>query len=103
MVVLRGGCSLLQGAIANDVPLLCFVCNKTFCGRNRRQHLSNHLNTHTGEKPFRCPFCPHRSNRKDNLKIHVKLRHLDTMEAALRSVLGGDALGQDPSGSQDPL
>ncbi|MPC10551.1 Zinc finger protein 536 [Portunus trituberculatus] len=94
---------VMVGGIANDVPLLCFVCNKTFCGRNKRQHLSNHLTTHTGEKPFCCPFCPHRSNRKDNLKMHVKLKHLDNLGGAFRNTLGGDSLSQDPSSSQGHL
>ncbi|KAG7167371.1 Gastrula zinc finger protein xLCGF3.1-like, partial [Homarus americanus] len=86
-----------DGAIANDVPLMCFVCNKAFSGRNKRQHLSNHLNTHTGEKPFCCPFCPHRANRKDNLKMHMRLKHLENLPGNM----GGDLLNryQDPSTS----
>ncbi|KAK4309632.1 hypothetical protein Pmani_018743 [Petrolisthes manimaculis] len=75
------------GAISNEVPLLCFVCSKAFYGRNKRQHLTNHLSTHTGEKPYGCPFCPHRSSRKDNLKMHIKLRHLNNLPS---SMLGGD-------------
>ncbi|XP_018012524.1 protein tramtrack, beta isoform isoform X14 [Hyalella azteca] len=53
----------------------CPVCPRTFTGRNKKQNLEYHLMVHTGEKPFLCPFCPHRSNRMSNLKLHMFARH----------------------------
>ncbi|RXG70509.1 hypothetical protein Avbf_00242 [Armadillidium vulgare] len=35
-------------------------------GRNKRG---------SGEKPFVCPFCPHRSNRKGNMNTHIMFKH----------------------------
>ncbi|MCL4147781.1 UNVERIFIED_CONTAM: hypothetical protein GTU68_026241, partial [Idotea baltica] len=30
---------------------------------------------HTGEKPYQCPFCPHASSLKENLKSHIISQH----------------------------
>ncbi|MPC10550.1 Zinc finger and BTB domain-containing protein 7A [Portunus trituberculatus] len=56
-------------------PLTCPVCCKVFQGRNRRQHLSHHLKTHTGEKPHICPLCTHRTSRRDHLREHIRTIH----------------------------
>lgn len=81
--------------------MLCPVCGKVISGRNKRQNLQYHLITHTGHKPFKCPYCPHRANRSDNMKIHVRTRHLsrgqgqgDNLEAALQ-LLGEE--GEPPA------
>ncbi|XP_045103693.1 longitudinals lacking protein, isoforms H/M/V-like isoform X17 [Portunus trituberculatus] len=77
--------------------VLCPVCGKVISGRNKRQNLQYHLITHTSHKPFKCPYCPHRANRSDNMKIHVRTRHLsrgqgqgDNLEAA--QVVQGDEM-----------
>lgn len=30
---------------------------------------------HTGEKPYQCPYCSHRANQKNNLRMHIRARH----------------------------
>ncbi|KAA0185751.1 hypothetical protein HAZT_HAZT000642 [Hyalella azteca] len=67
------------------VDLMCPVCAKTFAGRNRRQRLQLHLRTHTGEKPFQCPFCPHRTSRKDHLKEHMICLHGKMLQTSTTS------------------
>ncbi|XP_063612798.1 longitudinals lacking protein, isoforms H/M/V-like isoform X2 [Penaeus indicus] len=57
------------------VGLLCPVCGKRFQGRNRRQNLEHHLVTHTGERRYPCPLCPHRAAHKWHLKTHLLRRH----------------------------
>jgi len=56
-------------------PLSCEMCGKLFNGRNRRQNLQHHMMIHYGVKPFLCPLCPHRSNRKGNLDLHILRVH----------------------------
>lgn len=55
--------------------LTCSICNKRFHGRNSKSNLDRHMQIHTGVKPFQCPLCPHRANRKGNLKTHIEARH----------------------------
>lgn len=37
--------------------------------------------THTAHKPFKCPYCPHRANRSDNLKMHIRTRHFGHIQS----------------------
>ena len=64
----------LTGASGNSVQ--CEICKKYFHGNNCKYLLKRHMITHSGEKPFKCPFCPHRANIKQNLDMHIKRRHI---------------------------
>ncbi|XP_042875368.1 broad-complex core protein isoforms 1/2/3/4/5-like isoform X13 [Penaeus japonicus] len=55
--------------------LTCATCGKRFHGRNSKSNLERHMQIHTGVKPFQCPLCSHRANRKGNLKTHIEARH----------------------------
>ncbi|XP_045103697.1 longitudinals lacking protein, isoforms H/M/V-like isoform X21 [Portunus trituberculatus] len=55
--------------------LVCHICSKRFRGRNSKSNLERHMQIHTGLKPFRCPLCSHRANRKGNLKSHIEAKH----------------------------
>ncbi|XP_069172004.1 broad-complex core protein isoforms 1/2/3/4/5 isoform X20 [Procambarus clarkii] len=59
------------GSGGPDGEAICHLCNKTFHGRYQKYNLKRHLTIHAGEKPFLCPYCPHRTNQKYNMQQHL--------------------------------
>ena len=53
-------------------PRPCPVCGKLFCYKSE---FLRHVRTHTGEKPFKCPFCSFSSAQTSNLNAHIKGIH----------------------------
>ncbi|KAF2368667.1 Zinc finger C2H2-type, partial [Trinorchestia longiramus] len=52
-----------------------FQCPICFKDLSSSWHLTRHMRTHTGEKPFACQFCDFRSSVKNNLKRHMLCKH----------------------------
>ncbi|XP_018012516.1 protein tramtrack, alpha isoform isoform X3 [Hyalella azteca] len=53
----------------------CPECGKGFRGVYRKYNIKKHMAIHTGLKTFQCPYCPHNTNKKGNLKTHVLMVH----------------------------
>ena len=51
-------------------PYECEICQKTF---DRRQHLSMHKRTHSGERLFECNICQKRFVQKSTLTRHARI------------------------------
>ena len=53
-------------------PFMCKVCNRGF---SRSDHLTTHIRTHTGERPFVCAMdgCNRKFARSDELNRHTKI------------------------------
>ena len=58
----------LQNYAGSAMELSCDICHKMFCNK---RNLTNHMLTHTGNKPFSCDACGKSFLYKSRLKEHM--------------------------------
>ena len=57
----------------NEMKHKCSFCGKHFL---TRQKFKDHVNIHTGEKPYMCKFCGATFASRGNWRMHEKTVHL---------------------------
>ncbi|XP_023703638.1 longitudinals lacking protein, isoforms N/O/W/X/Y isoform X6 [Cryptotermes secundus] len=58
------------------------------CGKvySQNKNLQYHMKYECGKEPrFQCPYCSHRTKRKNNLMLHISSQHSETLKAPLTS------------------
>lgn len=58
----------------------CGVCGRSF---PLLSSLSQHMRRHTREKPYKCPYCEHRTAQKGSLKAHIRSHKLGLLSHSL--------------------
>ncbi|XP_062576504.1 zinc finger protein 892-like [Saccostrea cucullata] len=62
---------------------MCNICNKTY---SRFQYLKEHMNSHTGETPFVCLYCPEKFKDHGSFHKHKVKQHGDQIEIRSRKL-----------------
>ncbi|XP_054462526.1 zinc finger protein 516-like [Anoplopoma fimbria] len=78
----------------------CGVCGRSF---PLLSSLSQHMRRHTREKPYKCPYCEHRTAQKGTLKAHIRSHKLGLFSHNLSEKEGGgDQEQNNNSKTPDP-
>lgn len=77
----------------------CGVCGRSF---PLLSSLSQHMRRHTREKPYKCPYCEHRTAQKGRLKAHIRSHKLGLFSNSLSdNERNGDQEQKDTTDTPD--
>lgn len=54
--------------VTGQTPHQCEYCGKKY---TRKEHLANHMRSHTNDTPFRCEICGKSFGRKEHFTNHI--------------------------------
>ncbi|KAK6323827.1 hypothetical protein J4Q44_G00061660 [Coregonus suidteri] len=77
----------------------CGLCGRSF---PLLSSLSQHMRRHTGEKPYKCPYCEHRAAQKGSLKAHIRSHKLGLLSRRLGKKEGEEGVGEQGQTQGDP-
>ncbi|XP_066970630.1 protein tramtrack, beta isoform-like isoform X24 [Macrobrachium rosenbergii] len=70
----RGGVSLaLDSMHRRSGTQGCYKCPHCSYVSYQISHMRDHINSHTGNRPYSCPYCPSTFTQKSNLKTHIRI------------------------------
>ncbi|XP_013997018.1 zinc finger protein 516 [Salmo salar] len=86
----------------NDATASGHTCG--LCGRGfpLLSSLSQHMRRHTGEKPYKCPYCEHRAAQKGSLKAHIRSHKLGLLSRSLGKFDSEEGVGEQGQTQWDP-
>jgi len=54
-----------------------YKCTECLYSTPIKHNFERHFRRHTGERPYGCPYCQHRSTTKQNVISHMHFKHSD--------------------------
>ena len=74
------GCSLClkKKKVPKERKILKCMFENCLFKTTKTTNFRNHYRIHTGERPFKCSYCPYDCNNISGLRTHIKRRHKET-------------------------